>query len=177
MSSKIFAACAMLLFTAVLGGCAAGKISASVGSGSPAAKHVYLAGPFFNEEEINNVELAEKILTDKGYSIFSPMRHKVDAEEGTTEWAKKIFETDKAGIEKADLLVILYYGSNSDTGTAWECGYASAIGKPTVLVHVYRDSDSNLMMHCGSTTNVYLDELADFDLEAMPVREYEGKMF
>ncbi len=140
-------------------------------------KHIYLAGPFFNDTEIANIRYAESVLTQKGLRFFSPMRHTVDAEPQTTKWARKLFEMDKAEIGKADLVVALYYGSNGDTGTAWECGYAAAIGKPVVLVHINRDHDSNLMMHCGCTTNIYLDELAAYDFETLPVFPYTGKMF
>lgn len=139
-------------------------------------KYIYLAGPFFNDEELKNVEFAESILEKKGYQFFSPRRQSYDSEPGTKEWAYDISETDRSQIENADVVVALYYGNDSDSGTAWECGYAAAIGKPIVLVHAKRDGDSNLMMHCGATTNIYLDQLADFDFEAMPVYEYEGTM-
>ena len=147
------------------------------GKGSKNVKRIYLAGPFFNETEIKNVEYAEKTLEKKGLSYFSPMRHSSDLESGTTGWAYDIFETDKTEIEKADAVVALYYGSESDSGTAWECGYAAARGIPVVLVHVEKDGDSNLMMHCGAYTNIYLEDLEDFDFVSMPVLEYEGKMF
>jgi len=139
--------------------------------------NIYLAGPFFNDEEIRNVETAEKVLAERGFSYFSPMRHTVDAEKGTSEWARKIFEMDKTEIDKADAVVALYYSSNGDTGTAWECGYAAAKGIPIILVHTKKDADSNLMMHCGCTTNISLDELRDYDFDTMPVYEYKGKMF
>ena len=139
---------------------------------------IYLAGPFFNETEIRNIEYAEKILEQKGIPYFSPMRHEERTEEpGTPAWARKLFEMDRDEIQKADAVLAIYYGNNSDTGTAWECGYAAGIGKPVLLVHVQRDGDSNLMMHCGCQTNLYLDELAALDFEKIPVREYEGKMF
>jgi len=140
------------------------------------ALRVYLAGPFFNETEIGNIETAEKILEQRGFSYFSPMRYTVDAEEGTKEWARQIFELDKNEIQKADVVVAIYYASNGDTGTAWECGYASAIDKPVVLVHVDENLDSNLMMHCGCTTNISLTDLESYDFDAMPVYEYEGDM-
>ena len=105
------------------------------------------------------------------------MRHKVDAEEGTPEWANKIFELDRGEIDKADAVAALYYGSNGDTGTAWECGYAAAKGIPVVLVHMRQDGDSNLMMHCGCRTNIRLKDLADYDLRSMPVYEFRGKMY
>ena len=79
-------------------------------------------------------------------------------------------------IVKADAMVTLYYGNYSDSGTAWECGYAAAEGIPVILVHVNENSDPNLMLHTGSTTNIYLKDLADYDFETMPVYPYEGDM-
>lgn len=140
-------------------------------------KKIYLAGPFFNEKEIKNVEYAEKVLQEKGLSFFSPMRHSVEAGRGTPEWARMIFEMDRDEIKKADVVVALYYGAYSDTGTAWECGYAAALGIPVVLVHADREAGSNLMMHAGCTTNIDLEDLADYDFDQMPVYEYTGKMF
>lgn len=138
---------------------------------------IYLAGPFFNETEIRNVEYAEQVLKEKGLEYFSPMRHEERTEEpGTSAWAHKLFEMDRAAIEDADALVVLYYGNYSDTGTAWECGYAYAKGKPVILVHVDADADSNLMMHCGCRANISLQDLKDYDFGTMPESEYAGKM-
>ena len=79
-------------------------------------KYIYLAGPFFNDEELKNVELAESILEKKGYQFFSPRRQSYDSEPGTKEWAYDIFETDRSQIENADVVVALYYGNDSDSG-------------------------------------------------------------
>lgn len=138
---------------------------------------IYIAGPFFNEMEINNVKYVEELLSDKGISYFSPMRHSVEDEEpGTSAWARKVFETDRTAIQDCDAVVMLYYGNYSDSGTAWECGYAYAEGKPVILVHIH-GNDSNLMMHCGCHSNIGLSELAGYDFESMPVYDYAGKMF
>ena len=142
-----------------------------------ARKNVYLAGPFFNERQIKNIEFAEKVLAQKGFAFFSPMRHGADTPAGTPEWARQIFAKDRSEIDRADLIVALYDGSDSDSGTAWECGYAFACGKPVLLVHTDREKDSNLMMHCGCASNIYLDELETYDFDAMPAREYTGVMF
>ena len=140
-------------------------------------KHVYLAGPFFNETEIKNIERVEEILTKKGITFFSPMRHSVDGEVGSNEWAEKVFEMDLEEIAGADAVVAVYDGNYSDSGTSWECGYAYGKGIPVILVHVDEDGDSNLMLHIGCTSNVNLDDLEDYDFDSMPEYEYEGKMF
>ena len=138
---------------------------------------IYLAGPFFNETEVRNIEYTEQVLKEKGLEYFSPMRHEERTEEpGTSAWAHKLFEMDRVAIEDADALVVLYYGNYSDTGTAWECGYAFAKGKPVILLHVDADADSNLMMHCGCRANISLQDLKDYDFGTMPESEYAGKM-
>ena len=138
---------------------------------------IYLAGPFFNDIEIKNIEFAERVLAARGFDVFCPMRHEVrDEESGTPAWARKIFEMDRDAIDEADVLAVLYYGNYSDTGTAWECGYAYAKGKPVILVHIDGSADSNLMMHCGCRTNISLQELETFDFETLPVYDYRGKM-
>ena len=138
---------------------------------------IYLAGPFFNEAEIQNIEYAEHVLTARGVEIFSPMRHEVRSEEpGSTAWARKIFEMDRKAILEADVMVAMYYGNYSDSGTAWECGYACALGKPVVLVHADPEADANIMMHASARSNLSLRELETYDFETLPAREYRGAM-
>ena len=140
-------------------------------------RNVYIASPFFNDAQIAGVERIEGILSRKGLDYFSPMRHGVEAPEGTTEWARGIFELDRSHIEKADAVVALYYGSESDSGTAWECGYACARGIPVILVHMEENGDSNLMLHCSCATNVGPDELSGLDFDHIVRKEYEGRMY
>ncbi len=139
-------------------------------------KHVYIAGPFFNETELKNVEYVESVLTERGFTYFSPVRHEVRSEVGSVEWAHDIFQLDVENLDKADVVVLLYYGVYSDTGTAWECGYAYAKGIPVVVVHVDESADSNLMMHIGCASNIWLSDLPTFDFDALPRYEYEGDM-
>lgn len=139
-------------------------------------KRVYLAGPFFNETEWKNVERVEDILTRRGYDLFVPMRHEVRTETGTVQWAKDIFAMDVENLDTTDLVVLLYYGVYSDSGTAWECGYAYAKGIPVVVVHVDPDADSNLMVHVGCATNISMDDLETFDFDHIVRHEYEGDM-
>ncbi len=73
---------------------------------------IYLAGPFFNEAEIKNIEYAERVLAGRGFDVFSPMRHEVrDEESGSSAWARKIFEMDRAAISEADAMAEAYPSS------------------------------------------------------------------
>lgn len=51
---------------------------------------IYLASPFFNEKELENVKIAEKILTERGFSLFSPRLNEVRTDENTQQswWSK-----------------------------------------------------------------------------------------
>ena len=121
---------------------------------------IYLASPFFNEEELRNVALAEKILTERGFTVFSPRLNEVRTEEtvGSRAWSKETFMNDRRFIDWADAVVMLYY-----TNT------------PVVVVQL--GEDSNLMIHEGCHTNISMDELSEYDFETMPYKPYEGKMF
>ena len=154
---------------------------------------LYLASPFFSQEEIINVDLAEKILRKAGHDVFSPRENKCcDEETGINSrdavvscneetdspaWAEKIFAIAKAGIDSCDAVVMLYYSNYSDTGTAWECGYAYASGKPVIVVHITPSATSNLMIHVGSYSNIIgLSGLIDYDFTEMPKYTYTGYM-
>lgn len=139
---------------------------------------IYIAGPFFNDKEIQYIEKTEQILTSKGYSYFSP--RSIDYSHlgfGSNEWSNSIFKKDILEIDNCDMMIVLYHGNYSDSGTAFEIGYAYAKGIQIVLVHVDRENDSNLMCHEGCNTNIYFDELANFDFENFEAQPFTGKMF
>ena len=138
---------------------------------------IYLASPFFNEKELENVKIAEKILTERGFSLFSPRLNEVRTDEITQQswWSKETFMDDKKFIDWADVVVMLYYGGYSDSGTAWECGYAYGTNTPVVVVQL--GEDSNLMVHEGCHSNITLEELKTYDFEMLPAKPYKGKMF
>jgi nucleoside 2-deoxyribosyltransferase len=75
-------------------------------------------------------------------------------------WAENVFAVDILGIQKADVVVVLNFGMYSDSGTAWECGYAYALGKKVINVCVGHDKDFSLMMLNGCNAVI---PLADFD--------------
>lgn len=138
---------------------------------------IYLASPFFTEKELENVKIAEKILTERGFSLFSPRLNEVRTDENTQQswWSKETFMNDKKFIDWADVVVMLYYGGYSDSGTAWECGYAYGTNTPVVVVQL--GEDSNLMVHEGCHSNITLEELKTYDFEMLPTKPYKGKMF
>jgi len=138
---------------------------------------IYLASPFFNEKENAWVENTESILQDRGFDVYSPRNHEVrnTNKVGTIGWAYDTFYDDVKAIDECDCVVMLYHGNYSDSGTAWECGYAYATNKPVVCIQL--GDVSNLMVHCSAVANLpTLADLILYDFEWMPVVIYEGAM-
>lgn len=139
-------------------------------------KRVYLASPFFNDLEVMYVEKVEKILKEKGLEVFSPMRNqRPDLTPETRQWSVEIFRNDVKFIDWSEVVVAIYHGNYSDSGTAWELGYAYGTNKPVIVIHVGKES--NLMVHEGGHANITLNELVNYDFDKLPSSFYEGKMF
>lgn len=139
---------------------------------------IYLASPFFNDEENLYVKMAEDILRARGFEVYSPRENEI-REGNIQKWAQFNFNADVNAIKNCDVMVMLYHGNYSDSGTAWECGYAYANGIPVVCVHVESKSNhiSNLMVHCSAVANLdYIVDLADYDFNKMPKIIYTGDM-
>lgn len=147
------------------------------------APKVYIASPFFDEAGIEKgfIEQVEHILFAKSIPFFSPMRSdqnavgKENKKIGSRHWSIETFTQDIKMLNWCDVVVGLYHGNYSDSGTAFELGYAHATHKPIVLVHV--GQDSNLMCHEGAFANITIEELAKYDFREMKPSFYEGKMF
>lgn len=129
---------------------------------------VYLASPFFNEEENNVYHNVINILrSQKDIDLFVPKEHTIPNawDLSNRVWAESVFAVDILGIQKADVVVVLNFGMYSDSGTAWECGYAYALGKKVVNVCIGYDKDFSLMMLNGCDTVVPLSDLDHWLLE------------
>ncbi len=142
---------------------------------------IYIASPFFNDYEVSCLEVAEKVLFGRGFDVFSPRLNEVRDENSPKDdaWSLETFINDKKYIDRADVVVALYHGCYSDSGTAWECGYACGKNITIVAVHVGKDKSngSNLMVHESARANISLEELADYDFEALPPKKYTGIRF
>lgn len=144
---------------------------------------LYLAGPFFDDEQIDRIQRIEKALDNNpsvsGY--FSPRKSNVNdgAEIGSSQWSKDVFQLDVDEIKKADAVIAIidFVDDNVDSGTAFEIGYAYAIDKPVVLFHE-KDAIVNLML--SNVSKSYLTKVSDvekFDFKEMPEYHYEGEVF
>ncbi len=115
---------------------------------------IYLASPFFNAIERQNVETIATTLRRQGMEVYVPMEH--DIPNGwdlpNHEWAEKVFQDDINAIQNSDKVVAIIYGMTDDAGTSWECGYAYGIGKPVELIKMGSEQKASLMVYGGSVT-------------------------
>lgn len=97
-------------------------------------KTIYLAAPLFSEAEQEfNRKLRDQIV-ERGFSVFLPQEDSNDTTDMRhDEKQSYIFNKNFKAIDNSNLIVaILDGGSDVDSGTAWELGYAFANNK-TVL--------------------------------------------
>ena len=99
---------------------------------------IYIAGPFFTDKERaflkNLIRSVKKMFPNK--ELFIPMEHFIPNGENLSnnEWAEAVFKMDVEALNKCNHIIAAYSGLYSDTGTAWEIGYAYAKGIPVDLI-------------------------------------------
>lgn len=111
-------------------------------------KKIYLASPLFTEHERNNVTKWAKHLREKGFEVYVPMEHEIENAWSYSNdcWANMVFREDVKAIRECDEVWCLYYGLYSDSGTAWECGFAYGIEKHVVMIDLANEEVSLMMV-------------------------------
>lgn len=97
---------------------------------------IYLASPFFDATECHYYHRAIDALRTAGYDVFVPQEHSIEGgwEMSNEEWAKKVYAMDVCALHNCETVIVLNFGLYSDSGTAWEAGWALASGKRVVQV-------------------------------------------
>ena len=157
-------------------------------------RHVYIAGPFFNQTQIRLVERVEHAMTRYGVPYFSPRlqddNDNPETTEGLTpEKAARIFKADVVNLENASAVIaILDYAllpdqslrivtadrtsppvSIPDSGTVWEMGYAYARGIPVYGLTFHPSNKMNLMLTQSCEGIIYGYVKLHMFLEAYPL--------
>lgn len=146
------------------------------------AKNIYLAAPFFDDEQVARVESVEKTLAKNSTvgNVFSPRKHQLEQYEfGTKEWATAIYKNDVEQIDECDLIVAIvdFEGSNVDSGTAFEIGYGVKANIPVIVFHE-KDTILNLMISESLTAHLTsIQQLENYDFDKLESIPYDGKMF
>ena len=119
---------------------------------------IYIASPLFTAEEKKIITEVAAILHKAGFETYLPMENDVPNAWSYPNyiWASKMFTLDREAIDDCDAVLCIYYGMNSDSGTAWEVGYSFAKNKNVIIYHHYdtRIEHGSLMICNGASANV-----------------------
>lgn len=127
---------------------------------------IYLASPFFNEAEL---EVYRQVIADLrrvGHEVYVPQEHTIEDAWSLSnqEWARQVFVEDSYAIDNCQVVMVLNFGMYSDSGTAWEAGYAFAKGKKVIQVLCGGENATySLMMINGCDNAVELAQVHCFD--------------
>jgi len=80
---------------------------------------IYLAGPLFTTAEREFNTKLSTFLRAEGHEVWLPQEC-----EQREKTAQEVFAKDVAGLDWAEIIVANMDGSDPDSGTSWECGYA-----------------------------------------------------
>ena len=138
-------------------------------------KTIYFAGPLFTQAELMwNLRLADIIKSKrKDLEIFLPQEWGKEATTNGKPDFRKIFRICIDGIDSSDIVVAILDGSDSDSGTCFECGYAFSKGKPIIGVRTDirggEDNGINAMLNHGCNSVIHYESGKDLekDLEKL----------
>jgi len=136
----------------------------------------YIAGPFFNERQLEILQLVKTVLNERGLDYYSP-KDECLFKEGMD--ASTIFNDNIDAIHSCSHMIVITDGK--DIGTMFEAGYAYSFGLPIVYLWVdHGDSPLNLMLsQSGSCICLGMDSFEDtmkyFALNNILLKkDYEG---
>lgn len=133
---------------------------------------IYLASPFFSHEEVVIYRQVIHDLRNAGHEVYAPQEHTIDGawDMSNKDWANRVYINDINAIDDCACVMVLNFGMYSDSGTAWEAGYAFALNK--WVVHVLCGGDNatySLMMMNGCDKVIELRNVVHFDEESSAI--------
>lgn len=122
---------------------------------------IYLAGPFFTEEQKKTMEIVELLAHMAELDYFSPRLRCLCPPEATPEQRAYTFNMNVNAIDLCDLVLACI--DDFDPGTMWELGYAFHAKRPVYAYSMVPGRGLNLMLaqSCKGFLNG-AGQLADF---------------
>jgi len=134
----------------------------------PARNGIYLAAPLFSDAERNYNLLLRDFLVANGYQVYLP-QETGDGLAGP-ERDRVIFRSHVQALGRASCVVGVCDGADTDSGTAWEMGYAAAKGIPVIALSTDRRGP-----WAGRKANLMIRESAELAGTAEEVLAAIGK--
>ena len=96
-------------------------------------KKIYIAGPdVFERDSIAIGKHLVALCKKYGYEGLYPMDNVVDFSQSKHKIAEDIYKANAKMIRECDIIIAnlnQFRGQEADSGTVWECGFGSALGK------------------------------------------------
>jgi len=96
-------------------------------------KKIYIAGPdVFEQDSIEIGKRYVKLCKKYGFEGLYPLDNVIDFNQDKNKIAQDIYNANKELIDSCDIVIAnlnSFRGKESDSGTVWECGYATGKGK------------------------------------------------
>lgn len=107
-------------------------------------RSLYLAGPdVFYEDALSLGRIKKEICARYGFEGLFPLDNEIDAGADKLKARREIYQANIAMIRRADAVVANmtpFKGIDADPGTAFEVGYAAALGKTAYLYTAVEDT-------------------------------------
>ena len=110
---------------------------------------VYIASPFFNEEQLEVVKQIEAELEKEGIEYFSPRKDGVLKDmdkKSREEIAPEIYKKNIAGVRNCTAVIAVI--DNFDPGTVFELGYAAAFDKKIITLSMKNYGLNVMLSQC-----------------------------
>lgn len=117
---------------------------------------IYLAAPLFSEAERTfNCHLRDLLQSDD-VDVYLPQEQGEGCSQGKSEERAQLFAAHVKALQNADVVVAVCDGPDTDSGTAWEMGYAAARGTRVIALRT-----DVRMAGTGTRVNLMLALAAD----------------
>ncbi len=104
---------------------------------------IYIAGPLYDEKNRDFLEQIDKICKGFEFETFLPHRD-AGLYNGDKTKIKDISERDLEEIKNCEIMIGVLNGIYIGAGTAWEMGYAQAIGKKVIGLKTDRKVEESI---------------------------------
>lgn len=123
---------------------------------------IYLAAPLFSEAQKRyNASLVD-LLASQYYAVHLPQKFEDTAESLSKNRQELIYRWNLAALKNSDIVVAVIDGSDADSSTAWEMGYATALGKQVIAIRTdFRRHSENKLVNLMLETEAEVVESSD----------------
>ena len=136
-------------------------------------KKIYIAG--FGVFESNSIEIGKKyvqLCKNYGFEGLYPLDNIVDFNQEKRKIAQDIYKANVNLINQCDIVVAnlnSFRGKEADSGTVWECGYATALRKK---VYGYMKKEQNYIDNFSKDEKNVIDDVT-YDLENRVIEDFD----